>query len=85
MKLKASHEDTAAELFKSWKEWAELMREPVGSAKALSNKLVSRPGIGRKIFGHSKARGFSGIRVVKVEHARQVVQNGPAIQTSSAS
>jgi P4 family phage/plasmid primase-like protien len=32
--LKASYEDTAAELFKSWKAWAELMRENVGSAKA---------------------------------------------------
>jgi putative DNA primase/helicase len=55
--LKASYEDTSAELFKSWKEWAELMREPVGSAKALSNKLQARPGIRRKTFGHSKARG----------------------------
>jgi hypothetical protein len=65
--LKASYEDTFAELFKSWKGWAELMRETVGSAKAFSNKLQARPGVRRKIFGHSKARGFSGIRVIKVE------------------
>jgi putative DNA primase/helicase len=65
--LKASYEDTAAELFKSWKDWAELMREPAGSAKALSNKLQQRPGIRRKPIGHSKARGFGGIRVVKIK------------------
>ena len=65
--LKASYEDTAAELFKSWKEWAELMREPVGSAKALSNKLQARPGIKPKKTGHSCARAYTGIRVVKVE------------------
>jgi hypothetical protein len=45
--LKASYEDTAAELFKSWKAWAELMRENVGSAKAFGNKLQARAGIKR--------------------------------------
>jgi putative DNA primase/helicase len=69
--LKASYEDTAAELFKSWKAWAELMHENVGSAKAFSNKLVSRPGIRRNVIGHSKARGFSGIRVIKIEDPPQ--------------
>jgi P4 family phage/plasmid primase-like protien len=68
--LKASFEDTAAELFKSWKEWAELMREPAGSAKAFSNKLQARAGIKRKAIGHSNVRGYSGIRVVKVEQAQ---------------
>jgi hypothetical protein len=43
------------------------MRENVGSAKTFSNKLISRPGIGRKAIGHSCARGYSGIRVVKVK------------------
>jgi hypothetical protein len=43
------------------------MCEPIGSAKAFGNKLISRPGIGRKASGHSWARGYSGIRVVKVE------------------
>jgi phage/plasmid-associated DNA primase len=68
--LKASYEDTAAELFKSWKEWAELMGEKVGSAKAFGNKLQARAGIKRKAIGHSNARGYSGIRVVKVEQAQ---------------
>ncbi|HEV7910804.1 MAG TPA: hypothetical protein VGP28_06905 [Methylocella sp.] len=68
--LKASYEDTAAELFKSWKAWAELMGEKVGSAKAFSNKLQARPGIKRKAIGHSNARGYSGIHVVKVEQAQ---------------
>jgi putative DNA primase/helicase len=63
--LKASYEDTAAELFKSWKAWAELMRENVGSAK-----LQARPGIKRKEIGNSNVRGYSGIRVVKVEQAQ---------------
>ena len=67
--LKASYEDTAAELFKSWKAWAELMREPAGSAKAFGNKLQARPGIKPKAIGHSNARGYSGIHVVKVEEA----------------
>jgi putative DNA primase/helicase len=68
--LKASYEDTAAELFKSWKAWAELMRENVGSAKAFGNKLQARAGIKRKAIGHSNVRGYSGIRVVKVEQAQ---------------
>jgi putative DNA primase/helicase len=68
--LKASFEDTAEELFKSWKAWAELMRENVGSAKAFSNKLQARAGIKRKEIGHSNVRGYSGIRVVNVELAQ---------------
>ena len=65
--LKASYEDTAAELFKSWNAWAELMRENVGSAKAFGNKLQARAGIKRKAIGHSNVRGYSGFHVVKVE------------------
>jgi hypothetical protein len=68
--LKTSFEDTAEELFKSWKAWAELMREPAGSAKAFSNKLQARAGIKRKAIGHSNVRGYSGIRVVKVEQGQ---------------
>ncbi len=68
--LKASFEDTAEELFKSWKAWAELMREPAGSAKAFSNKLQARAGIKRKEIGHSNVRGYSGIRVVNIELAQ---------------
>jgi hypothetical protein len=65
--LKESYEDTAAELFKSWKAWAELMRENVGSAKMFGNKLQARPGIRRKTIGNLKVRGYGGIHVVKVE------------------
>jgi len=68
--LKESYYDTAAELFKSWKAWAELMRETVGSAKGFSNKLQARPGIRKIKIGDSKARGYSGIRVVKIEQAQ---------------
>ena len=65
--LKTSFEDTAEELFKSWKAWAELMCEPAGSAKAFGNKLQARAGIKRKAIGHSNVRGYSGIQVVKAE------------------
>lgn len=64
--LKASYNDTAEELFKSWKAWAELNREIVGSAKDFGNKLVARPGIARKNLT-GKTRAYSGIRAVKVE------------------
>jgi phage/plasmid-associated DNA primase len=39
----------------------------VGSAKTFGNKLQARAGIKRKAIGHSNVRGYSGIRVVKVE------------------
>jgi putative DNA primase/helicase len=43
--LKPSYTDTSANLFASWKAWAELMGEPAISRKAFGNKLGSRTGI----------------------------------------
>jgi putative DNA primase/helicase len=59
-------EDTSANLFKSWKEWAELTGEPVGSSKLFSEKLQGR-GFETKRIGHKRDRGFVGITVVKKE------------------
>src|SRR5262249_14125764 len=55
-------EDTAANLFASWKAWAELNGETPGSHKQFAEKLQSR-GFKRKSIGHAKARGYGGIRV----------------------
>jgi putative DNA primase/helicase len=63
---KSSYQDTSANLFASWKLWADLMGEPVGSSKAFSEKLQTRGMVPIKI-GHAKTRGFRGIRVVKAE------------------
>jgi hypothetical protein len=44
--LRASYTDTAANLFASWKAWAELMGEPAISRKAFANKMLGKSGIG---------------------------------------
>lgn len=60
---KASYEDTFAKLFASWKSWAELMGETVGSQKLLAEKLQGR-GLAPTDLGHARARGYRGIRVI---------------------
>jgi putative DNA primase/helicase len=64
---KASFEDTSANLYASWKAWAELMGEPAISSKAFGRKIGSRPGIEPTQIGHAKARGYSGIRIIKTD------------------
>jgi putative DNA primase/helicase len=64
---KASFEDTSANLYASWKAWAELMGESAISSKAFGRNIGSRPGIEPTRIGHAKARGYSGIRVIKTE------------------
>jgi putative DNA primase/helicase len=59
--MRPSFSDTAANLFASWKSWAELSGEPAISRKAFANKLA-RPGI--EPFRTAKAKGYKGIRVV---------------------
>jgi putative DNA primase/helicase len=68
--LRESFQDTSAELFMSWKAWAELMGEPAISREAFSKKLGARPGIRSLKIGHLKARGYGGIRVVKIKPAQ---------------
>jgi|ERR1019366_10186423 putative DNA primase/helicase len=63
--VKESYQDTAANLFASWKAWAELMGEEPGSQKALSAKLQEQHGMKQTKIGHSKARGYQGLRLVE--------------------
>jgi putative DNA primase/helicase len=63
---KATYQDTAAHLFASWKSHAELMGEDVGSQKALAEKLEGH-GMASARIGHTRARGFKGVRVITAE------------------
>ncbi len=62
--IKASYWTSAGKLFASWKAWAELAGEFVGSQKAFSQKLEDR-GIEQKRTG--SARGFLGIKAIEAE------------------
>ena len=53
---------TTAELYESWREWANRNGEHVGSQKRLSAALVAR-GIPRWREGSTRRMGFSGVRV----------------------
>jgi len=68
--LGAKHWSRSGALFASWKAWAELAGERVGSQKAFSEKLEGR-GLVPKKEGHAKARGFLGIRLIEAETAQQ--------------
>jgi putative DNA primase/helicase len=68
--LKPSYTDTSANLFASWKAWAELMGEPQMSRKAFGGNLESRNGIAKTTIGHAKTRGYKGIRVVTPSNAK---------------
>jgi len=63
---KPSYKDTSANLFASWKTWAELNGEFVGSQKQFSEKLQGR-GMESITIGDKKARGYQGLRTVKAE------------------
>jgi putative DNA primase/helicase len=71
---KPSFQDTAAKLFASWKDWAELSGEFVGSQKQLAEKLQSR-GFERTKIGHKKTRGYTGIMVIDAETATESTQD----------
>jgi P4 family phage/plasmid primase-like protien len=60
----------SADLFASWKAWAERSGEPVGSAKALSQELAKR-GFEKGTAGHAKDRGFRGLTVRAAERPAQ--------------
>lgn len=59
-------EELAGKLFASWKGWAELNGEHVGSQKAFSEKLQGR-GIESIKIGHDKRRGYRGIKLIEDE------------------
>jgi len=74
--VKESYQDTSANLFKSWKEWAELTGEEPGSQKALCTKLQEQHGAVKITIGDAKARGYRGIRVIQAsESPRNWVDN----------
>ena len=60
-----SYRDTSGNLYASWKSWAELNGEFVGSQKTFSEKLQARDGIEKTKIGDKKTRGYRGIRVIK--------------------
>ena len=64
--LKANCQDTSANLFASWKAWAEINGEFVGSQKQFAEKLQGR-GMEQIKIGNKNARGFRGIRVIPPE------------------
>jgi putative DNA primase/helicase len=59
-----SYRDTSGNLYASWKSWAELNGEFVGSQKAFSEKLQAREGIEKTTIGAKKTRGYCGIWVI---------------------
>jgi putative DNA primase/helicase len=58
--------EASAELFTSWKNWAEKAGEFVGSSKAFTAKLEVRGFTSRR---KNKARGYSGFRLNSFETA----------------
>jgi putative DNA primase/helicase len=61
-----SHEAATAELFGSWKAWAERSGEPSGSMKRFSQLLQAR-GFQPKRIGHAGKAGFAGITLLQRE------------------
>ena len=53
-------EDSAGELFASWKVWAEAAGETVGSQKRFSQALEKK-GFAKSRIGAKSLRGFKGI------------------------
>jgi putative DNA primase/helicase len=60
-----SYRDTSGNLYASWKSWAELNGEFVGSQKSFSEKLQARDGVEKTKIGDRKTRGYRGIWVIK--------------------
>jgi putative DNA primase/helicase len=54
--------ETTADLFASWKRYAEAAGESAGSKKELTANLKERGFVPHRI-GHTRARGFAGIRL----------------------
>jgi putative DNA primase/helicase len=71
----ANHWETAAKLFASWKAWAELAGEFVGSQKQFGEKLEAREITpARK---HGGRRGYHGIRIIEAEPMPQNRHGNP--------
>ncbi len=61
--------ETTADLFHSWKQWAEQAGETPGTAKRFSQQMLSRDGIGPKRQAGTGRAGFSGVRLVRTSYA----------------
>jgi putative DNA primase/helicase len=55
--------ETTANLFAAWRQYAEAASQQIGSMKAFSHAMQARGFVPCKI-GHTRARGFKGIRLV---------------------
>jgi putative DNA primase/helicase len=64
--LDASNWESSKVLFASWKNWAELAGEFVGSRKQFAEKLETR-GIEPRRLGKGRERGFLGIKLIETE------------------
>jgi putative DNA primase/helicase len=60
--------ETTAELFHSWKQWAERAGEAPGAAKRFSQQMLNRGIEPRRQPGTGRA-GFAGIRLVRASYA----------------
>lgn len=58
--------ESSAELFASWKVWAEKAGEEVGTRKRFADTLQARGYRTKK--GHAGVRGFKGIRLVRPDY-----------------
>lgn len=58
--------ESTAELFASWKKWADLGGESMGSKKRFSQMMVDR---GYAPKRQSKKRGFTGIRLLRISYS----------------
>ena len=67
------HFEKSADLFASWKVWAEKAGENIGSQKRLTSELQAR-GYARK--GTKSARGFEGIRLVRPDYTEDARHGG---------
>jgi len=68
--LKATCWESSAALFASWKAWAELAGEFVGSQKQFGEKLEAR-GIQPSRRGKNRTRGYEGISLIEAAPSPQ--------------
>ena len=59
------HRATSAELYQSWREWAEHAGESPGSSKVFAGKLQSK-NFAPCVIGHAKTRGYVGLELLDI-------------------
>jgi putative DNA primase/helicase len=68
--LNANAWESSADLYRSWKDWAEEQQAWIGSAKDLTQRLEDRGGFRRAKNKDKTARGFYGLRLNASESKR---------------